>query len=170
MSSDTIVRVDPPMSGPEKEMLKAFLDYHRATLLQKLSGVSEEDVKRQALPPSNLSLLALVKHLSWVEHGWFQWRFKGEEWVFPWSEADPDPDFRIEPDETAAGIIAIYQAEVEKSRQIIEAASLDDLAVRPKEGKPFTLRWIMLHLIEDTARHNGHADLLREAIDGVTGE
>src|SRR4051794_20301294 len=140
MSNDNIVRVDPPMTGPELEMLKAFLDYHRATLLQKISGVSEEDVKRKALPPSNLSLLGLAKHLAYVERSWFQRWFKGQDdLAFPWTKAAPDADFRIEPDETAASIIALYQAEVEKSRQIVEAASLDDPAARPTtDGKNLT--------------------------------
>ena len=90
MSSDNIVRIDPPRDGPEFEMLKAFLDYHRATLLQKISGVSEEDGKRQALPPSSLSLLGLAKHLAYVERSWFQKWFKGQDGLFfPWTEADP---------------------------------------------------------------------------------
>lgn len=172
MSNENIVRVDPPMSGPEFEMLKAFLDYHRATLLQKISGVSEEDVKRKVFPSSNLSLLGLVKHLTYVERSWFQRWFKGEaNLTWPWTREDPDADFRIEPDETTESIVALYQAEVEKSRQIVDSASLDDLTARPTtEGEDLTLRWIMLHMIEEVARHNGHADLLREAIDGVTGE
>jgi hypothetical protein len=166
-----ITRIDPPAVAPEKETLLAFLDYHRATLLQKVQGVSEIDLKRPTTPPSSLTLLGLVKHLAYVERAWFQWRFKGIDIEFPWTKEDPDRDFRIEPNETVKGIIAFYQDEIAKSRQIAEAASLDDLSVRPwPTGEPISLRWIVVHMIEEVARHNGHADLLREAIDGVTGE
>lgn len=171
MANDTAVtRIDPPAVVTEKETLLAFLDYQRATLLQKVQGVSEEDLKRPASPPSPLTLLTLVKHLAYVERSWFQWRFKGLDFEFPWTKEDPDADFRIEPDETVAGIIAFYQGEVTQSRQIVEAASLDDLAARPWTSGPISLRWVVVHMIEETARHCGHADLLREAIDGVTGE
>jgi hypothetical protein len=166
-----ITRIDPPAVAPEKETLMAFLDYHRATLLQKVQGVSEIDLKRPTAPPSTLTLLGLVKHLAYVERWWFQSRFKGIDSEFPWTKEDPDPDFRIEPSETVEGIINFYQNEVGKSRQIVEAASLDDLSVRTwPNGEPNSLRWIVVHMIEEVARHNGHADLLREAIDGVTGE
>jgi hypothetical protein len=172
MADETeITRIDPPAVAPEKETLLAFLDYQRATLLQKLQGVSEADLQRPAVPPSNLTLLTLVKHLAYVERSWFQWRFKGIDFQFPWTKEDPDPDFRIEPDETAAGIIAFYQGEVTQSRRIVAEASLDDLTARPwPSGELISLRWVVVHMIEETARHNGHADLLREAIDGVTGE
>jgi uncharacterized damage-inducible protein DinB len=140
-------------------------------LLWKVSGVSEEDLKRKAVPTSSLSLLGLVKHLAYVERSWFQRRFKGEDVSFPWTKEDPDADWRVEPDETSQGIIRFYREEVEKSRRIVEAASLDDLEAKSwPDGKKASLRWIMFQLIEETARHNGHADFLREAIDGVTGE
>lgn len=173
MSSEenTVERVDPPFTASELGMLNSFLDYHRATLVQKVSGVSEEDLRRKAVPTSSLSLLGLVKHLAYVERSWFQRWFKDEDVFFPWTPEDLDADFRIEPDETTAGIIRFYQEEIDKSRRIVETASLDDLAAKPgSHGERASLRWIMFHMIEETARHNGHADLLREAIDGVTGE
>lgn len=164
---DQITRTDPPLAASEKEMLEAFLDYHRATLVQKVSGVSDEALRRKPTV-SSLSLLGLVKHLAYVELWWFRKVFANED-VYDPGENDPDYDFRIESDETTAGILALYEAEVAHARQILAENSLDEHAKRPgREG--FTLRWILIHMLEETARHNGHADILREAIDGVTGE
>ncbi len=171
MYDNTVVRSDPPLAGAEREMLAGFLDYHRATILQKISGVSGEDLKRPSSPPSTLTLLGLLKHLAVNEQWWFQVQFAGREVTFVEIEGDPDPEMRIEPGETAASIATFYQAEVEKSRQIVSAASLDDLSAgTSRSGEKFSLRWIILHMIEETARHNGHADFLRQAIDGATGE
>lgn len=164
-------RIDPPLVATELEMLNTFLDYHRATLLWKVSGVSDEDLRRKTVPTSTLNLLGLVKHLAYVERYWFQRRFKGENVTFPWTNEDPDADWRIEPDETTESVLRLYNVEVEKSRQIIRESSLDDLAaIAWPDGTSPSLRWIMFHMIEEVARHNGHADLLREAIDGATGE
>ncbi len=160
-------RKDPPLTGPEHAMLEAFLDYHRATLLQKVAGVSDADLRRR-LVPSLTTLLGLVKHLAYVERSWFQIAFAGEDLPVPWTEQDPDPDFRIEPDETTESILAFYREQVARSRAIAATATLDEQAKGP--GRECTLRWIMLHMIEETARHNGHADILRELIDGATGE
>jgi len=166
---DDFARQDPPVGGPEKDMLAAFLDYHRATLLHKVAGLSDAELRRSFVP-SGTNLLGLVKHLAYVERWWFQAVFAGRDAPFPWSESDPDADFRVEPGETAAEIIALYQQESRASREIVRHGSLDDVAKRPDAREPFTLRWIMIHMIEETARHNGHADLLRELIDGATGE
>lgn len=171
MSENAIERVDPPLVATELEMLNSFLDYHRATLLWKVSGVSEENLKRQAVPTSSLTLIGLVKHLAYVERTWFQHRFKGEDVFDEWTTRDFDSGFGIGEAETAESIIQFYREENEKSRRIVESANLDDLSVKPRRnGDRVTLRWILFHLIEETARHNGHADLLREAIDGATGE
>ncbi|OJV91125.1 MAG: hypothetical protein BGO39_26330 [Chloroflexi bacterium 54-19] len=152
-------------------MLDSFLDYHRATLLWKVRGVGDEDLRRSSVPTSTMTLLGLVKHLAYVERSWFQHRFKNDNVTFPWTKEDPDADWRIEPDETTEGILRLYDEECEKSRQIVAAASLDEKAARSwPDGNSPTLRWIMYHMIEETARHNGHADLLREAVDGATGE
>jgi uncharacterized damage-inducible protein DinB len=166
-------RPEPPSQGGEKETLEAFLDFHRATLLWKLSGLTDAEL-RQRLSPPTWPLLSLVKHLAYVERNWFRSRFIGEELAVPWTEEDPDPDFRIEPDETTASVLAFYQDECERSRDITAEASLDDLAAfwpadRDPSKRP-TLRWILVHMIEETARHNGHADIVREMIDGAAGE
>ncbi len=164
---DTSKRIDPPFIGSERELLTTFLDYHRQTLLWKAEGLSDADLRRM-MTPSGLSLLGLIKHLAYVERSWFQHVFAGEDVSFPWTKEDPEADFRIESDETTQAIFTLYQAEAKRSREIVAASSLDDTAHRGKD-KP-SLRWIMIHMIEETARHNGHADLMREAIDGQTGE
>ncbi|MDB5081055.1 MAG: Mini-circle protein [Chloroflexi bacterium] len=167
---DDFERIDPPLAAPEEEMLNAWLDFHRATLLKKVAGVSDEDLRRK-VTPSGLTLLGLVKHLAYVERGWFQDTFAGHEVYFPYTQEDPDADWRIEPGETTADVLEFYRQEVRESRRIANAANLDDQAKNQtgQEIKGHTLRWILTHMIEETARHNGHADILREMIDGTTG-
>jgi uncharacterized damage-inducible protein DinB len=170
--SPPLERRDPPEAVPEKDMLAAFLDYHRATLLWKAEGVSDADLRR-AMTPSGVTLLGMIKHLAYVERWWFQAVFLGEKVYFPESETDPDIEWRIGPDESTASGLDLYRAECERSRQIVAAAELDDRARAPRTQPPGgeqSLRWIVLHMIEETARHNGHADIMREAIDGATGE
>lgn len=166
---DAASRTQRLINGPEKPMLEAFLDFQRDTLLWKLSGLNEAELRR-IWTPSGLSLLGLVKHLTWVERRWFQAVFAGLEVGAMWAPNDPSRgrDFRIEPDETAEAVIAQYRATVERSRAITTAGSLDDVARLPE--RPHTLRRILIHMIEETARHNGHADLMREFTDGATGE
>lgn len=159
------VERDRPASGLlEKESLEAFLDFHRDTVLIKVDGVSDADLRR-AMVPSGTSLLGLVKHLAFVERWWFQHNFAGNKVDLG---PDIDFDFRIEPDETTAQILDLYGGECDMSRKITAQASLDDVARNPK--RPRTLRWILTHMIEETARHNGHLDVLRELIDGTVGE
>ncbi|MDQ3645394.1 MAG: DinB family protein [Actinomycetota bacterium] len=164
-------RIDPPAAAGESETLHAFLDYHRATLLSKIEGVSDEDLRWSPVP-SGTTLLGLVKHLAYVERWWFQDRFAGREaGTYPWTDGDWDADFRIEPDETTAEIVDLYLREVAQSRAITDGVDLEERAQRArKTAEPATLRWIVAHMIEEMARHNGHADILRELIDGVTGE
>ena len=137
-------------------------------MLNKVEGVSDEDLRRPMVP-SGTTLLGLVKHLAYVERWWFQDVFGGETVEYPWTDDDPDADFRIEPNESTQEIVDLYVEECRKNRDIVAAASLDDMAARPDRSK-YSLRWIVAHMIEETARHNGHADILRELIDGVTGE
>jgi len=165
---DQCPRVEPPYAAGEKAMASAFLDWQRATLLCELDGLSHEEVRRRH-EPSGLSLLWLVKHLALVERHWFQVTFTAE---IPYT-ADRQSYWAQEVvtrEDSAAEVIAFYQGEVERSRAIVAAAAFDDLAKRADHGREVSLRWIMLHMIEETARHNGHADLMREAIDGQVGE
>ena len=160
-------RPDPPLAAPPVEMVSAFLDFHRATLLWKTEGLSDEQLRRPMVP-SGVCLLGIVKHSAYVERWWFRAVFGGEDPPFPWTEEDPDADWRIEPDETTEAIIALYRDEVERSRAIVVGAGWDDRARRA--GRDHTLGWILTHMVEEVARHNGHADILRELIDGTTGE
>jgi uncharacterized damage-inducible protein DinB len=166
---DNSQRIDPPLVGSERELLTAFLDYHRQTVLWKIEGLNDTDLRR-SMTPTGLSLLGLIKHLAYVERAWFQNEFAGEDVSFPWTDDDPDADFRIEPDETTEQILTLYKTEVERSREITAAVSFDDIARGPRPRRKPSLRWIIIHMIEETARHNGHVDLMREAIDGQTGE
>jgi uncharacterized damage-inducible protein DinB len=156
-------------------MLAAYLDYHRATVMGKASGLTQAQMALR-LPSSTLTIAGLVKHLALVEDSWFTERFAGLG-RGPWPEVDwdrdPDWEFRTALDETPEALLALYGAACDRSRAVLAAAgSLDQRSVEisRREGEPFTLRWILLHMIEETARHNGHLDLLRELADGATGE
>lgn len=165
-----VERIDPPYAGTEKETLLGFADFLRQTILLKLEGLDDEQARRPH-HPSGLTLLGMVKHLAYVERFWFQRVFMGEEVEIIWSEGDPDADWRIDPDETTAGIIALYREQVTISNRIAAAHDPDATARRPGPSRQgLQLRWILTHMIEETARHAGHADVIREAIDGQTGE
>jgi hypothetical protein len=155
-------------SGPELEVLEAFLNFQRDTLLWKVSGL-DDDQLRKVWTPSGLCLLGIVKHLAYVEHNWFQGRFMGRGLLRPWTDDDPDADFRIEPDETTASVIDFYRAQTAESSRIVAAADSPETMARDP-SRPHSLRRIMVHMIEESARHNGHADILRELTDGQTGE
>ena len=160
-------RPEPPYLGDEDQTLVGFLDFHRATLLWKLEGLDDEQLRRPMVP-SGTSLLGMVKHLAYVERWWFQQVWAGREATYPFTDEDPDADWRVEPSETTADILALYRGECDASREIVAAASLDEVAHHPR--RKLSRRWILVHMIEETARHNGQADILREQLDGVTGE
>lgn len=164
-------RTDPPLDGDEKASLLGFLDYQRDTLLCKLNGLDDEQVRRPHVP-SGLTLLGLVKHLTDVERSWFRETVDGEDLSHLWDDNDPQRYWRIEPDDTTEGIVAGYREEIARANAIVAAADLN-ARVRGKvtpSHQALTIRWVVLHMIEETARHLGHADLIREAIDGATGE
>ncbi len=167
---DTCVRVDPPAAGTEKEMLAAFLDWHRATLRCKLAGLTDEQL-RIAHDPSGMSLLGLLKHVADVERSWFQEAFLGEDLSHLWDAADPGRYWRIEPEETTTDVVGLADTVAARAREILRDGELEALAVGAGPNQPgLTLRWIAFHMLEEMARHSGHADFLREAIDGVVGE
>jgi uncharacterized damage-inducible protein DinB len=169
-------RTDPDAVGDELTLLSQFLDYHRATLTQKAGGLDRRQLGMR-LGPSTLTLAGLLKHMALVEDSWFGEVLLGREPSEPWAsvdwDEDPDWEFRTAPDDEPEDLFAVYAAVCDRSRAAVaEVGDPDALAARPhrRTGEVFSLRWIMLHMIEETARHNGHADLLRESIDGVTGE
>ena len=163
-----VERVVPSRVADEREALTQQLDFHRATLLRKLEGLDGE-LLRRPMTASGLSLLALVKHLAETEHGWFVNIYAGlpEPDLFS-SDGEPDSDFRLAPDETADVVVGQYLRTCERARAVVAAGELDDVVTTPS-GAEANLRAILLHLIQETARHNGHADIIRESLDGTTG-
>ena len=164
-------RVDPPYIGSEREILVAFLDWHRATFEAKCAGVPSERLSERGVPPSSLSLHGLVRHLGGVERWWFRIQFAGEDIpLLYYSDDDPDQDFdRLDGEVSEA--FAVWRRECERSRQIVAAASsLEQTGTLKSNGQPVSLRRVLVNMIAEYARHNGHADLLRERIDGATGQ
>jgi uncharacterized damage-inducible protein DinB len=164
------LRPQPPEVGSERELLDAFLDFHRATLLWKCDQLTDAQLRERSVPPSGLSLLGLLRHLADVERSWFRQRFAGEDVSdLYYTEDDPDSDFVDVAAADVAATLETFRSEIEAVRASLRDRSLDETFTSPA-GKAYSLRWIYLHMIEEYARHNGHADLLRERIDGVTGE
>ena len=162
-------RPAPPDTGGERETLSAVLDWHRATFELKCAGLPPERLSEQAVPPSSLSLHGLVRHLAGAERWWFRIQFAGEDVpMLYYSDDDPDQDFDSL-DSDPGEDFAVWRTECEHSRQITAAASLNETGTRQSTDEPISLRKIMVDMIAEYARHNGHADLLRERIDGSTG-
>jgi uncharacterized damage-inducible protein DinB len=162
-------RTDVPRAGGERETLRAYLDFHRETLAMKCAGLSDDDLRRPTTA-SSLSLLSLVRHMAEVERAWWRRVLDGQDVPLVWS---PDGDFQVAYDTTgadAAAAFAAWEAEIAHGRRIEAAAeSLDVLGVDRRSGTQYSLRRILVHLVQEYARHNGHADLIREGLDGATG-
>ena len=162
-------RVQEPSTGPERAMLQGWLDFHRQTLLAKCAGLTGEQLKQASVEPSILTLLGLVRHMTEVEKSWFRERFLAEDVTFEYGTDDQlDGDFENVADADAEANYAAYLAEIATVDKAVADAPLDQEWIH--RGSPRSLRWIYLHLIEEYARHNGHADLIRERIDGATGD
>ena len=168
------MRSDPDPGGSEFALLGQYLDYQRETILSTTDGLTKAQLARRH-PPSELSLAGLLYHLSLVEEDWLEVRFAGLPDRDPWGSvdwsADSDWEFRTATDIEPEELQSRYREACERSRHVVsEAAGLDQLSVEAlRDGRRFSLRWVLLHLIEETARHAGHADFLREAIDGIVG-
>ncbi|MFB7587055.1 DinB family protein [Streptomyces sp. NPDC056169] len=161
---------DTPPAWDERTQLTTFLDYTRDTARAKCAGVSAENANRSLLPGSPLMTMSgLINHLRWVEYYWFQVVFLGEEDQGPWTDEDPDREMRIAVDFPLAQLLDEYAEQSARYRELVAGHSLDDQAKRVRKGLRVDLRWILLHLTEETARHNGHLDILRELLDGTTG-
>jgi hypothetical protein len=169
------MRAEPDPEGSELSLLVAYLDYQRETVLAKTDGLTPAQLIAEH-PPSSLTLAGLLYHLALVEEDWMEVRFSGLAAREPWStvdwDADPDWEFRTATTIDPGPLRTRYRQACDRSRRVVAAASgADQLSARPlRGGRQFSLRWVLLHLIEETARHAGHADLLREAIDGSVGE
>jgi len=169
------MRIDPDPLGSELQLLGQYLDYQRETVLLKTAGLSGEQLA-QRFRPSELTLAGLLYHLALVEESWMEVRFLGRPERDPWVgvdwDTDPNWEFRTAADLRPEELRQRYREACDRSRQVVsEATSLDQQSVQPlRDGTHFSLGWVLLHLIEETARHAGHTDLLREAIDGTVGE
>lgn len=163
-------RPRPPLVGGEREQLDGFLDFHRATVVLKAGGLTDEQARRQLVPSELTTVAGLVAHLTWVEEWWFDNVIAGRP--DRWKEAfdtDQDAEFRVGARTPLPKLIEEYGARCQQSRDVLAARALDDEVTAPN-GKLFTVRWIVIHMIEETARHAGHLDLLREMLDGSTGQ
>ncbi|MEU7847335.1 DinB family protein [Micromonospora parva] len=155
-------------TGDERAVLTSFLDFHRAVLLRKLRGLSDADARRR-LVPSATTLVGLVKHLTLVERNWFPTLLAPEPGdVYLTSEEDALASFMLDDQETVAGVVEAYERACERSRAVAASVDLDHVVPHPQLGE-VSVRWILVHLIEETARHAGHADILRELTDGERG-
>ena len=164
---------DLPPSWDERTVLTTFLDYARDTVHAKCAGLSDADARRAPLPGSPLMTISgLVSHLRWVESSWIEDTLLGRAIDAPWTEEDPDREFRIAVEVPLAKLLAEYRAACARHRDLVASLDLDTASsgdLGEWRTEPVTLRWILLHLIEETARHNGHLDILRELADGARG-
>lgn len=157
-----------PFTGAEKESLHVSLDRHRDAVLWKLEGLDDERLRRP-MTPSGTNLLGLVKHLAAVEYGWFATTFGRAAEPLPFDEDDPDASLRITAEETTAEVLAFYARARAAADATISELELEDLGTA-WTGRTVSLRWVLIHMIEETARHAGHADIVRELIDGRIGD
>ncbi|MBC7279100.1 DinB family protein [Nocardioides sp.] len=170
---DTRHPTGAPYVADESTTLRTFLDFHRATLLRQVAGLDHEQLNRP-VPPSTMTLAGIVKHMAHVEDVWFGVRLAGADQAppfdtAPWDE-DVDWDFSSAKADDPETLRALLREAIARSNELTDAAeSLDQIAVgRTRDGQSLSLRWILVHMIEEYARHCGHADLMREAIDGAT--
>lgn len=156
--------------APERELLTGALDWYRAVVIRKVEDLSIEQATR-VLTPSGLSPLSIVQHLAWVECVWFRWRFAAEDVSIFTGGSDNSVTFALGAGDVVASVVASYRDEADHARRIVAGSALDDVSVRggTLHGR-VTLRWILVHLLEETARHAGHLDLMREQLDGQTGD
>jgi len=164
----------PPKQADEQTTLEAFLDYYRDLLLRKASGITDEQLHTR-LEPSTLTLGAILNHMAVVEHWWFHECFAGADPMEPWASApwDDDDDWEINTahEVSTDDLISRYTGAIARSREVLAGVqSLDELSAKDRNGAKWSMRWILVHMLEEIARHAGHADLIRESIDGATGD
>ena len=178
MTTSTMPTTPPPQEPSDKltdthELLAGYLDYYRATILRKLDGMSEEDLRSSRLP-SGWTPLTLLKHLTFVELRWLQWGFLAEDVDEPWGDVGPDGAWAVGPGETSEQVRAAFEEQCARSRAIVAAARLDEVArgggrFDPPDPPP-ALVWILFHLLQEYARHAGHLDVARELADGTVDD
>ncbi len=157
-----------PFTGTEKESLQVSLDRHRDVVLWKLDGLDDESLRRPMVP-SGTSLLGMVKHLAAVEYGWFCQTFGRETEPLPFDEDDDDADLRVDSSESTADIVGFYRRARAAADRVIDELDPEDVGTA-WFGDTVSMRWVLIHMVEETARHVGHMDILRELLDGATGD
>jgi hypothetical protein len=176
VSESAFPRVDPPYAADDATMLRSFVDYYRVTILRQAEGLTDEQ-RATPLPPTTMTLGGMVKHLAWAENWWWRQVLLGGpelEWVGDGFDTDPDWEWSSAKDDPWDLLVARYQAVIVDADEVLDRAlatpeGLDLRAVRPRrDGSVATVRWILVHLVEEYARHAGHADLIRESLDGAT--
>ena len=167
-----MTRDDRPTEWDERNTLLTMLDYTRQTARAKVEGIAPEHVGAVLLETSPLTTIGgVVNHMRWVEHSWIENRFVGGPDVGPWTEEEPDKEFSIGAETPIEQTLAEYDEQIARTDAIIAGLDLDDRSQSAgRDGQYPTLRWVILHLIEENARHNGHLDILRETLDGTTGD
>ena len=167
-----IERTEPDRTLGERAQLEAWLDFHRHTLLSKCAGLTAEQLKQRSVPPSALTLLGLVRHMADVERWWFRMHAAGEEVALRFVDEHLTDDFDAVADADAAADLEDFRLEIEVAKAAAADVDLDKVvsSLWPGSDRQMSVRWIYLHMVEEYARHNGHADLLRESIDGTTGD
>lgn len=155
-----------PGNGSEREVLGGFLDRQREIVRYKVEGLREEDARRSLVRSPLTTCAGIVRHLTYVERGWFQEVLLGRDLTPAGPAGEPDADFRLQDDDTLAALLEGYDQECERSRATAAQLSLDRMA---EGGRTVSLRWVITHMIEATARHVGQLDILREQLDGRTG-
>jgi hypothetical protein len=168
----TIERREPSTTADERAMIEGWLDYHRQTLAWKCEGLTEAQLRTASVEPSELTLMGLVRHMAEVERYWFHEILLGTDLgVLYCNDEDPDGDFHFTEADTWDEAYSTWQAEMDSARRHAAGVGLDDVSKgTSRSGELFSLRWIITHMIEEYARHNGHADLIRERLDGATGD
>lgn len=166
-------RIDPPLHGPERESLLTWLDYHRATLEMKCADLDPDQLCARAVPPSPMSLIGLVRHMAEVERGWFGRLLADSDMKetppIYCSESNRDGDFDDVDPAAVEEDMAVWLEECRRSDEIVSSLDLDETRTSAGRGE-ISVRWVLTHMVEEYARHNGHADLLREVVDGRTGD
>lgn len=160
-------RPSPPHAGDERAVLSGFLDFQRATFAWKVAGLSSAQASRSLLPSRRTTAAGIVKHLRYVERWWFAQVIDGEDLPEIWSAEDPDAEWRVGPGETPAQLVEAYLAQCDRSRQVLARHDLQDVAAH--RDSDHTVRFVLVQMIEETARHAGHLDVIRELTDGSTG-
>jgi len=168
------IRTGAPLAATdERELLTGFLEFQRGTLEWKCRGLTDEQLRTKSVAPADVTLLGLLRHMAVVERHWLRTVWAGEAFesgFYGLGDRDPVLAWQMLEEDTGEDALARWKAEIEQARKNVAAGDLDAVTVRSDTGEDVSARWILIHMVEEYARHNGHADLLRQAVDGQVGE